>query len=62
MLAVDLLGRCAATSRSRPKREASRCLAVDVALEVGTGVGRDFGRAGVALVVFEAADEVRLPL
>lgn len=61
-MVVGLLGRCVVTSRSRPIREASRCLAVDVALEVGAGAGRDFGRAGVALVVFEAADEVRLPL
>ena len=61
-MAVGLLGRCAVTSRSRPKREASHYLAVERALKVGAGAGRDFGRAGVPLVVFEAADAVHLPL
>lgn len=59
---VDLLGRCAVTSRSRPRREASRCLAVERASKVSAGAGRDFGRAGVALSVFEAADAAHLPL
>lgn len=59
---VGLLGRCAVTSRSHPRREASRCLAVGTASKADAGAGRDFGRAGVALVVFEAADAGHLPL
>lgn len=42
-MAVALLARCGATSKSRPKCEASRYLAGEVASKVDAGeVGRDF--------------------
>lgn len=61
-MAVGLLGRYAVMSRSRPKREASRCLAGEVASEVGAGVGRVLDCADSLLFAFGAVDGVPLPL
>jgi hypothetical protein len=60
MLAAGLLRRCAAKSRSRPRREASRCLAVGSASKVCAGAGRGRDRAGWCLFVFGAAAVVHL--
>jgi hypothetical protein len=60
-LAAGLLLRCAVTSRSRPRREASRCLAVELAGKVCAGVGRDPDRVGSFLFVFRGAGAVHLP-
>ena len=53
---------CVAKSRSRPRREAPRHLAVERALKVRAGASRGLCRASAPLVVFEAADAVHLPL
>lgn len=63
-MAVGLLGRCAVTSRSHPKREGSRCLAVELASKAGAGVGRVLDRADSLLLERVAGDVavVLLPL
>ena len=61
-MAADLLVHYAVTSRSRPKREASHCLAGEAASEAHAGAGVVLDHAGLLLVAFGAVDVVPLPL
>jgi hypothetical protein len=61
-LAVDLPGRCVATSGSRPKRKASHCLVGGLTSKAGVGAGRDLDRAVLLLIASVDEDVVPLPL
>jgi hypothetical protein len=59
--AVTLLRRYASKNRSRPKREASRCLAGEVASKASAGAEGYLDCAVLLLFAFGSADVVHPP-